>query len=153
MINTKKCKDSGFTLIELLVVFDIVSFAIIALFVGIQFAENQIFKNYHYRKAMLLASARLEYHYFYWKKTGDFQDLTPDAVPVYGGEYLLDEPSYNKKVYISFNTKVIKNYDYQSLGNTYMKTTIGTTGTWREPSRSNKEQKIYMEEVYYDRIQ
>ena len=64
MITKTSCKDSGFTLIELLAAFAIVLSALVALFVGIQFAERQIYKNYHNRQAMLIASGELEYQYY-----------------------------------------------------------------------------------------
>ncbi len=155
MINTRKCKDSGFTIIELLTVFVIVSFAIIALFVGIKFTENQVFKNARSRKAILLASARLEFHYFYWKKTGEFLDQSNNAddIPIYGGTYLFDKPSFGNDIDIKFRTTIYRDYGYQSMGNDYLKTTITVEGSWKEPSRKNETQTLNLIEVYYDRIQ
>lgn len=152
MIKNKRNKDSGFTIIELLVVFLIVSFAIIALFTGIGFAENQIFKNYRTRKAILLASARLEYHYLYYKQRGEFL-LEPDAIPLYGGSYQFDSISSGRDIEISFDTNYQRTYDYQMMSNSYIKTRIVVEGSWREPSRKNKQQKIILIEDYYDSTQ
>lgn len=155
MIKTKKCKDSGFTIIELLTVLVIVSFAIIALFVGIKFTENQVFKNGRSRKAILLASARLEFHYFYWKKTGEFLDSfnNADDIPIYGGTFQFDSPSYGNNIDINFDTSIDRDYEYQSLGNNYLRTTVTVKGSWKEPSRDNKIQTLNLIEVYYDRLQ
>lgn len=152
MIRIKKFKDNGFTIIELLTVFVIVSFAIVALFVGIQFAENQLFKNYRIRKAVLLASARLEYHNLYKSKTGNFL-LEPDDIPIYGGNYQLDKPSFGHRVMVNFNTSYLRNYDYQIMTHNYIKTQIVVEAEWREPSRGNKLQKIKLVEDYYDKAQ
>lgn len=149
MMKLKNCKDSGFTLIELLASAAIVFFAIAALFVGIQFTENQLFRNYRARRAVLIASGKLDYNNFFRKQKSGFM-ADPNSVPVYGRSYLLDKTPSGRNVTIEFDTYYNTNYEYGILNRTYRKTTIVVEGEWNEPSRKNKKQSIKLIEDYYD---
>lgn len=147
MMNNKRWNDSGFTLIELLVSSAIVLIAIIGLFVGIQFTENQLFKNYRTRKAILLASARLEYNNFYLQKYGGFL-ASDDSMPVYGDNFTLQKTSNGNNVYISFNTEITVE-DYSVNLNFYDRRRLVVTGTWNDPGRDGKLRQVRLMEDYY----
>lgn len=147
MMNKKSWNDSGFTLVELLASSLIVLIAIAGLFVGIQFTENQVFKNYRTRKAMLLVSARLEYHNYFKQKYGGFK-LNADDIPIYSQSYRLHSLSYSRNIVISFRT-TIDSLDYNVYDNTYNRARVEVTGTWPEPSRNNKNHRVMLMEDYY----
>lgn len=149
MMKQKNCKDSGFTLIELLVSSAIVLFAIAALFVGIQFTENQIFRNYRVRRAMLIASGKLEYNNFFRKQKSGFM-ADPNSTPIYGRSYILDKTPSNRNIDIELSASYSIDYEYGIIDRTYRKTTIVVEGEWNEPSRNNKRQSIKLIEDYYD---
>ena len=52
--------DKGITLVEVIVMTIIVSIAMVGLHISILYAETQMVRNYHERKAYLLASGQLE---------------------------------------------------------------------------------------------
>lgn len=148
MMKEKKCKDSGFTIVELLASAAMVLFAVAALFVGIQFTENQVFRNYRVRRAMLLASGKLEYHNFFRQMRSGFM-ADPNGTPVYGRNYTLDKTPGGRTIMIDFSSDYNVNYEYSIIDRTYKKTTISVVGQWNEPSRKNKIQKIKLIEDYY----
>lgn len=158
MINTKKCKDSGFTLIELLVVFLIVLIAIGALFVGIQFAEKQVTRNYHTRRALLIASGTLDYQFYLKKKKLGYFDMTQTGGL---GGALIDGPSLypsndsrNLQRSITQTTRsnelpALSNFDTDGTDR-LRKTTISVVVEWKEPASENKTKFVKMVEDYYE---
>jgi len=147
MMKNRKWNDSGFTLVELLASSLIVLIAIIGLFVGIQFTENQVFRNYRIRRAILLNSARLEYQNFLKQKYSTFL-IDDQRMPIYKSSYSLDVLANSRKLDASFDTEIHVS-DYAVNLNFYDKTRITVTCKWKEPSRGNKEQKVILMEDYY----
>lgn len=143
MITKTSCKDSGFTLIELLVSFVIVLSALIALFVGIQFAEKQIYKNYHNRQAMLIASGELEYQYYRKIVYGDF---APD-VTAYGDSIVLDS---SQKHRIDANIRMGFRTELSEDGFNLPHTIVTVEVSWREPADNMKIRTVRLIEDYYD---
>jgi type II secretory pathway pseudopilin PulG len=146
-MNKKRWNDSGFTIIELLASSAIVLVAIIGLFVGIQFTENQIFKNYRTRKAILLVSARLEYNNYFRQRYIGFK-ANPDDIPIYSRSYRLQKLTANRGVDITFDTS-IDSLSYSINQNVYKKVRISVVGEWREPTRNNKKHHVMLMEDYY----
>lgn len=143
MTKIRKCKDSGFTIIELLVVFMIVSVAIVALFVGIQFAEKHIYKNYHNRQALLIASAELEYQYYRKTIYGAFSD----EASAYGDTVILDDSPQNRiEARISQSRVSIVSEDIYQLPQTIVTVEV----SWKEPADDNKTRTVRLIEDYYD---
>lgn len=149
MMKLKNCKDSGFTLIELLASAAIILIAVGALFVGIQFTENQIFRNYRARRAVLLVSGKLEYNNFFRRARSGFM-ADPNATPAYGRSYILDKTREGRSIDIRFSSNYNINYEYSIIDRTYRKTTVIVEAEWNEPSRKNKLQSIKLIEDYYD---
>ncbi len=158
MMKQKNCKDSGFTLIELLVVFIIVLVAIVALYVGIQFAEKQVTRNYHSRRALLIASGTLDYQFYLKKKKlGDF-DLSQTGGL---GGALIDGPSLypsnDSRNLQGSITATIKSDELTSLSSFEIdgtdrlkKTVITVVVEWKEPASENKTKFVRMVEDYYE---
>ena len=143
MITKTSCKDSGFTLIELLVSFVIVLSALVALFVRIQFAEKQIYKNYHNRQAMLIASGELEYQYYRKIIYGNFSE----EYTAYGDRVVLDSSQKHRLVAFvkrSFRTEL------STDGFDLPQTVVTVEVSWREPADNNKERTVRLIEDYYD---
>lgn len=143
MITKTSCKDSGFTLIELLVSFVIVLSALVALFVGIQFAEKQIYKNYHTRQAMLIASGELEYQYYRKIVYGEF---VPD-VTAYGDSIVLDS---SQKHRVDANIRMGFKTELSEDGFNLPHTIVTVEVSWREPADNNKIRTVRLIEDYYD---
>ena len=143
MITKTSCKDSGFTLIELLAAFAIVLSALVALFVGIQFAERQIYKNYHNRQAMLIASGELEYQYYRKVIYGNFSVDNSG----FGDSIILDDSKrfrVNANISRRFQSKLSE--DNFALP----QTTVTVEVSWREPAEDNKIRTVRLIEDYYD---
>ena len=157
MINSKKCKDSGFKLIELLVVFLIVLIAIGALFVGVQFAEKQVTRNYHSRRALLIASGTLDYQFYLKKKKLGYFDLTQTgglAGALIDGPSLY--PSNDSRNLQRSISQTIKSNELPALSNSEIdgteglrKTVITVIVEWKEPASENETKFVRMVEDYY----
>lgn len=158
MMKQKNCKDSGFTLIELLVVFIIVLVAIVALYVGIQFAEKQVTRNYHSRRALLIASGTLDYQFYLKKKKLGYFDLSQTGGL---GGALIDGPSLypsnDSRNLQGSITATIKSDELTSLSSFEIdgtdrlkKTVITVVVEWKEPASENKTKFVKMVEDYYE---
>ncbi len=158
MMKQKNCKDSGFTLIELLVVFVIVLVAIVALYVGIQFAEKQVTRNYHSRRALLIASGTLDYQFYLKKKKLGYFDLSQTGGL---GGALIDGPSLypsnDSRNLQGSITATIKSDELTSLSSFEIdgtdrlkKTVITVVVEWKEPASENKTKFVKMVEDYYE---
>lgn len=166
MIKIKQVNDSGFTIIELLVVALINLIALSALFVGIQFAEKQIQRNYHSRRALLIASANLEYQHYLKKVKLNYFDTSYPAE--YNGQVVIDGPSlYPRDDYrdlgqdiggtVSTSVNLLLPTGLDEDGTTQlMKRSVTVIVSWKEPAdkkmTSNKERTRYVKlvEDYYE---
>lgn len=166
MIKNNKVNDSGFTIVELLAVAVIILIALGGLFVGIQFAEKQIQRNYHSRRALLIASANLEYQYYL--KTVKLNYFDTNYPAEYTGEVTIDGPSlYPRDDYRNVGSKITGSVDSSvSLlfptgvdddgTNLLMKRSVTVVVSWKEPAdkkmTSNAERTRYVKlvEDYYE---
>ena len=142
MTKNTVIKDSGFTLIELLVTFGIVLSALVALFVGINFAEKQITKNYHDRRAILFASGALEWQYY---KKEVYKTFDYDGI--YIGSVVIDKVD-NKTISGTVGIDFWEGVSQDNIG--LKQTTITVEVVWHEPADNNKERKVRLVEDYYD---
>ncbi|OQY37811.1 MAG: hypothetical protein B6226_04620 [Candidatus Cloacimonetes bacterium 4572_65] len=142
MTKKKITKDSGFTILELLVAFLVVLSALVALFVGITFAEKQITKNYHDRKAILFASGELEWQYYRMSIYKQF-----DYEGVYGGRVRLDEKDNMR---LDANISLDFWEGLSDDGNDLLQTTLSVEVSWDEPADDNKSRTVKLIEDYYE---
>lgn len=142
MIKNTVFKDSGFTLIELLVTFGIVLSALLALFVGIIFAEKQLTKNYHDRRAILFASGALEWQHY---KKQIYKTFDYDGV--YIGPVVIDKID-NKTVNGNVGIDFWEGISQDGIG--LKQTTITVEVKWNEPADNNKERTVRLVEDYYE---
>ena len=165
-MKIKKINDSGFTLIELLATSVIVLIALGALFVGIQFTEKQITRNYHSRRALLVATAKLEYQFYLKNKKLGYFDFGQPAG--YSGNIVLDgaqlypqndsrrlNHNVRADVNVSMTQPLPTNAEADGT-DLLLKSELSVTVKWKEPADRNmtnnktKERSVTLVEDYYE---
>ena len=132
--------QDGFTLIEILISTLVLVAAIVTIYIGVVYAEQQLLNNYRDRVASLLASGELEMQNFYFKRSNGFRmhsgkDVVIDVLP--RNKVLNGRLSIDRKRDTEFSGGSLLEYQY-----------LLVTVKWIDP-KSGKERYVTMREDYY----
>ncbi|MDD4223745.1 MAG: hypothetical protein PHD87_04095 [Candidatus Cloacimonetes bacterium] len=132
--------QSGITLLETLAVVAVIAVMLVAIYIGVVYAERQLLINYRDRVATLLITGELEMEYYRHSRSKPFELQV-------NREYIIDDlnPDHilrGKMTIASRNAQESSNE--QLLNYVYLETTL----RWTEPN-SQTERFIRMREDYF----
>jgi len=132
--------QKGMTLIEVMVTTLILVAVVVAIYIGVMYAENQITQNYRDRVATLLASGELEMQHYYYSTSQTFRTFNRKDV-------VIDRLPRNK--FLTGNLSVaVKNDTEYAAGRVYDLKYLTAKVSWVDP-KTKKERFITLREDYY----
>ncbi len=151
--------EKGMTLVEVIVMAIIVSVAMLGLHISILYAETQMVRNYHERKAYLLASGQLEL----CQQKMNNQNIDRNIRPLYtkasglGYENWVDNDIYivkeGEKRIIPTVTASYRTYIDMCNGTALQYVQVTATVSWMDPTyksgTAERTKSIKMQEDFY----
>ncbi len=144
--------EKGFGLVQAIVVLGIVTVSLTGLFISSFYARNKANENYHYRVALLKATALLEE--LKWHNRISVGEPNIDIPSGKEGTFVLDE---RDNFPLIANYSITKSLSYSTTIINYVYKKVIITATWKEGplniygSPTNKKQTLVLREDYYFR--
>lgn len=127
ILSVVTTNDKGITIVEVLVSFVIIVIAVVGIYIGMLYAESQIYRNYHDRVAALLASGECDWQYYFRTSFREFDPFDSREV------IINSHPGTNKPPLTGTMTmEIIDNRDLV-FGRTLSFKTVRVQITWNEP--------------------